>query len=391
MEIKIYLLQRPRIEIDGDEKFSKLNNKAFAMIFYLAAKKGHKVSKELLSEIFWPEQSAEDARSNLRQSLSAIKTLCGEAWTRDEIKDASIISSERNVCSLNERLDIFVDIVEFRKAVHCAAICNDSDQEIKYLQVALDIHGTGFLNGVSVRGSIAFEEWVMMERESINQEFIDASKQLAFLYAKKGLFPQAIYCLKKLLMMDPLLEEVHLQLMELYCQNRERAKAIRQYKECVRILGEELNIGPMQETRMLYKEILSDGLEESERPSVAEIRQDKYNLCMDTPSKHPIEFDSIYYMLEPMVEENAEIPDYLKRGLAILFPQYSDKLDGQNLPESYLFYCIKKLFENLSLKGPVEIQVPRFSQLDQKSQKLLQYLIDNLQSANVNIKIFKEE
>ena len=73
MEIKIYLLQRPHIEIDGKEAFTKLNNKAFAMVLYLASKQGQAVSKEVLSEIFWPQQQEENARSNLRQNLSYIK------------------------------------------------------------------------------------------------------------------------------------------------------------------------------------------------------------------------------------------------------------------------------------------------------------------------------
>ena len=63
MEIKIYLLQRPHIEIDGKEAFTKLNNKAFAMVLYLASKQGQAVSKEVLSEIFWPQQQEENARS----------------------------------------------------------------------------------------------------------------------------------------------------------------------------------------------------------------------------------------------------------------------------------------------------------------------------------------
>ena len=70
MEIKIYLLQRPHIEIDGKEAFTKLNNKAFAMVLYLASKQGQAVSKEVLSEIFWPQQQEENARSNLRHPTS---------------------------------------------------------------------------------------------------------------------------------------------------------------------------------------------------------------------------------------------------------------------------------------------------------------------------------
>ena len=56
MVIRIFLLQHPHIEIDGREAFLKLNKKSLAMICYLVARQGQTVSRELLSEIFWPEQ-----------------------------------------------------------------------------------------------------------------------------------------------------------------------------------------------------------------------------------------------------------------------------------------------------------------------------------------------
>ena len=62
MVIRIFLLQHPHIEIDGREAFLKLNKKSLAMICYLAARQGQTVSRELLSEIFWPEQQEEAER-----------------------------------------------------------------------------------------------------------------------------------------------------------------------------------------------------------------------------------------------------------------------------------------------------------------------------------------
>ena len=389
MEIKVYLLQRPHIEVDGREALAKLNHKELAMIFYLAARKGQMVSKELLSEIFWPELPEENARSNLRQSLSYIRKICAEEWGGQE--EASIIFSERNMCSLNASLGVFVDVAEFRKALKAASVCDSMQEKIRHLQHAVNVHGGSFLDGISVRGSVAFEEWVMMERESVNQAFIDVSKQLAFLYRENGQFAQGISCLKKLLLMDPLLEEVHLQLMELYCQNQERAKAICQYKECVRILGEELNIGPMEETRVLYRKILEDAPVEMGHIAIVEEKEELCVLQLYTASAQPIDFEGIYRMLESIIEEDVKVPTYLKPGLAMLFPQYSEWLAAQNLSESYLFYCIKKLLQEISLKGKVEIQVPHPKRLDQKSAQLLQYLIGNLHMADVDIHMFKEE
>ena len=144
--------------------------------------------------------------------------------------------------------------------------------------------------------------------------------------------------------------------MKLYYQNKERAKAICQYKECVRILGEELNISPMEETRAFYQKISEEASELIFQQTALEDQKQSRLLLLPSSSPAPMEYEGIYALLESVVEDGSLVPDYLKRGLAILFPQYSDKLDGQNLPEIYLFYTIKKLLEYLGEKGKLTIQ-----------------------------------
>lgn len=385
MEIKIYLLQRPHMEIDGKEAFTKLNNKAFAMVLYLASKQGQAVSKEVLSEIFWPQQQEENARSNLRQNLSYIKKICTEELANLCTEEVSIISSERNVCALNENLDIKVDLIEFWANLRAGYRADDLETKTSLLQSAADAYQGSVLGGVYVRGSAAFEEWLMFEREAVNQNLVRVCKDLAAIYQKKDLTEKAITCLKKLLQMDPLLEEVHLELMKLYYQNKERAKAICQYKECVRILGEELNISPMEETRAFYQKISEEASELIFQQTALEDQKQSRLLLLPSSSPAPMEYEGIYALLESVVEDGSLVPDYLKRGLAILFPQYSDKLDGQNLPEIYLFYTIKKLLEYLGEKGKLTIQAEDAECLDSKTKQLITYLSNHLDHPNIEI------
>ncbi|MBE0696220.1 MAG: tetratricopeptide repeat protein [Anaerolineaceae bacterium] len=60
--------------------------------------------------------------------------------------------------------------------------------------------------------------------------------------------------------LDPLLEEGHRHLMLLYARSGQRSAALRQYRECVRILEQELGVSPLEETTRLYQEILSTWL-----------------------------------------------------------------------------------------------------------------------------------
>jgi LuxR family maltose regulon positive regulatory protein len=49
----------------------------------------------------------------------------------------------------------------------------------------------------------------------------------------------------------------HRELMRCYYRQNDRAAAIRQYQACVRVLRDELGIGPMAETENLYLQIIS--------------------------------------------------------------------------------------------------------------------------------------
>ncbi len=59
------------------------------------------------------------------------------------------------------------------------------------------------------------------------------------------------------LALDPLHEPAHRALMRLYAQNGSRNAALRQYRECARILAAELQIGPDAETEALHAQILA--------------------------------------------------------------------------------------------------------------------------------------
>jgi tetratricopeptide (TPR) repeat protein len=60
--------------------------------------------------------------------------------------------------------------------------------------------------------------------------------------------------------LDPLHEPAHRWLMQLYAWAGQRAAALRQYRECVRILEGELGVSPLEETTRLYEAIGENSL-----------------------------------------------------------------------------------------------------------------------------------
>ncbi|HEX9076629.1 MAG TPA: AAA family ATPase, partial [Anaerolineae bacterium] len=80
-------------------------------------------------------------------------------------------------------------------------------------------------------------------------------ERLTYFHGRQSEFDQAIPYALRWLSLDPLHEPAHRHLMQLYAANGQRAAALRQYLECVRVLKAELGVEPLEETTRLYETI----------------------------------------------------------------------------------------------------------------------------------------
>ncbi len=70
----------------------------------------------------------------------------------------------------------------------------------------------------------------------------------------------ALALARRWLALDPLREEAHCQLMRIYAAQGQANTALRQYRECVRVLEKELGVPPLPETTALYQAIQANRL-----------------------------------------------------------------------------------------------------------------------------------
>jgi DNA-binding SARP family transcriptional activator len=100
-----------------------------------------------------------------------------------------------------------------------------------------------------------YEDWCLYERERLQGMFLNALTQLMVCYRTQGNYDQAIDCGQRILSYDPLMEEIHREMMSLYAVAGHRGAALRQYRLCREVLARELKIAPMEETDALYAQI----------------------------------------------------------------------------------------------------------------------------------------
>jgi predicted ATPase len=116
------------------------------------------------------------------------------------------------------------------------------------------------MTGFTLRDSPPFDEWQFYQSEQLRRTFSRVLEQLIGQYRSQGQWAEAVGQARRWLALDPLREEAHRTLMSLLAWSGDRSQALRQYRECVRILDEELGVAPLPETTDLYHAIQENQL-----------------------------------------------------------------------------------------------------------------------------------
>jgi DNA-binding SARP family transcriptional activator/predicted negative regulator of RcsB-dependent stress response len=247
--LHILLLGPPRIEREG-AALDVDTRKAIALLAYLAASESGAHSRDSLAALFWPDVDHVRANAALRRTLSVLnKALAGE-W----------LEIEREAVNLPRRAGLFVDLDRFAA---CLSACRQHPHPahevcpacLPLLAEAAGLYRDDFMAGFSLRDSPAFDDWQFFQAEGLRRQLASVLDRLSGGHAHSGDFEAALEHARRWLALDTLHEPAHQRLMQLYAWSGQRAAALRQYRDCVRVLEQELDVAPLDETTELYAAI----------------------------------------------------------------------------------------------------------------------------------------
>ena len=248
--LNIYLLGAPRVERQ-DTPIAVDTRKAIALLAYLAigqASGGQR--RDSLATFFWPDADSARAHGALRRTLSALHKALGGAGLKI---DRETVSLERGAATW-----VDVDLFHARLA-ECRTHGHPADETCESclppLLAAAEVYRDDFMAGFSLRDSPAFDDWQFFQVESLRRDLAGALERLGHGLSAQGDFEAGITHVRRWLALDPLHEPAHRQLMQLYAWAGQRAAALRQYREAVRVLEQELSVAPLAETTALYEAI----------------------------------------------------------------------------------------------------------------------------------------
>ncbi|MGH2543992.1 MAG: BTAD domain-containing putative transcriptional regulator, partial [Ardenticatenaceae bacterium] len=216
-----------------------LRRKSRAMLAYLAVT-GRAHSRRALAEMFC--QETDDPSAALRSLLSRIRRQLG----------AETLLTEGDTVQFNRQAG-WVDCLEFEQTLE-----GDLGQPPwEHLAARVDLYRGEFLDGLSLADAPEFELWLLGERARLRNLYERGLAEIVGRLIALQQYGPAIRWAQQLVQSNPLLEEVHAQLMWLYAQTGQREAALQQFDHCRELLARELAVEPTPELRALRDEVLS--------------------------------------------------------------------------------------------------------------------------------------
>jgi predicted ATPase/DNA-binding SARP family transcriptional activator len=251
--LALYLFGPPRMECDG-APVNTDTRKAVALIAHLAMTRQPR-SRDTLIALFWPEYDQSHARATLRRTLSALHKTPAGAW----------LHIDREMISLQQKDHFWLDVDEFHSHLEAYHSHHEQPNEtcdvcLEHLKSAVTLYSDDFMAGFSLSDSEPFDDWQFYQADTLRRELASTLEQLVLRYSVRAEFTVAITHARRLLSLDRLHEPAHRYLMLLYAWSGQRAAAMHQFRECVKILDKELNVSPLEITRKIYEAIKENRL-----------------------------------------------------------------------------------------------------------------------------------
>ncbi|HUG99663.1 MAG TPA: BTAD domain-containing putative transcriptional regulator [Gammaproteobacteria bacterium] len=238
--LEIELLGGYEARLCTGEALDLPTRKARLLLVRLALPPGATHGREQLAGLLWSDRGEAQARASLRQALAALRRAVRMAG-----------QAPLHVVGETLRLDpdaTEVDVSRFESLADSTAVDD--------WRRAAALYRGPLLDGFAVRDQ-PVEDWLSGERERLHQRQLRLLGDLLTHELAHGMAEHATATVGALLALDPMREDGHRALMQLYAEQGQRSRALQQYRLCAELLQRELGVAPEAKTEHLYETIRS--------------------------------------------------------------------------------------------------------------------------------------
>ncbi len=219
-----------------------------SLLAFLALGHGHSFSRSELLASLWPDPGASASNGSFNTALWRLRRLL----ETPPLAHGSLITSDRRgAIALCPHTDVWLDVAEFDQLISprlARTVEGLTDDDILALERGVRLYKADLLMELS-------DDWALRARERYRRNFLNALYRLMQIATIRRQYFDGIAHAQRILDHDPLREDVHRDLMQLFVVSGQRALALRQFEHCRELLRNELAIQPMRETQALYRRI----------------------------------------------------------------------------------------------------------------------------------------
>lgn len=272
--------------------------KAQSLVKILALRSDHRINRDELIEILWPDGRLSSGVNNFHRTLhSARQTLTGEGRSQDP----QLLRLSRGILDLNANGSVTTDVAEFEREAAFAT----REASIESLKSVISLYAGDLLP------DDRYEDWAAARRDRLRDLARDVHLRLARKFAELGEYDSALEIMRRAVDFEPADESVQTELVRMYAQAGMRQESIRQFQHLRAVLRREFDDEPAPESEALYQEILSTGRE----PSPADgSTPPQLTSIASSPTSQPLFQTNLPVVLTSFVgreRELAEVPTLL--------------------------------------------------------------------------------
>ena len=219
--------------------------KALSLLKMLALKGGAPINRDVLIERLWPDADPHAGANRLHGVVHALRSViephrAERRWI--------YVRNHGDVYYLDTHASVDIDVSCFRDHVE-RGMEGEGPDAVTELEAAARLYRGDLFEGDP------YSEWCEDERRELREDHSNALKRLAELHADAGNAEAALSSLQRALRFEPLRDDLHLALMELFADLKRRSEALAHYDEYERQLQAELGVPPPPELQALRRSL----------------------------------------------------------------------------------------------------------------------------------------
>jgi len=231
---RVEVMVKNRIVSNSDWKTQTCRDLFF---LFLAHPEG--LTKEEVGEIMWQDISPSELKLRFKNAIYRMRHAVG----------SETVHFQDNYYQFNRSTDYEYDVQNFINLSNLARDEKNLEKRIDAYKAAIGLYKGPYLADMGY-------QWIMPDRQKFHEMIVKNLLDLALLMFNSKQAEESLVFCRKALQEDPCNENIHRLMMEIFSSTGNKSAVTRQFRHCQKVLKDEINTHPSEETISLYTSLL---------------------------------------------------------------------------------------------------------------------------------------